>query len=91
MRKIEREMIRAITERKFWRKDNMQVYVNDDLAEVLLHNNRIATVYYDTGKIEVDIETLRDWQTPTTKSRLRALGKNVRTKRGVTYLDGVAI
>jgi hypothetical protein len=35
--------------------------------------------------------TLSRWSTNTTKSRLRALGANVTTRKGVTYLNNVAI
>lgn len=56
--------------------------------EIYLHGNHIADYWYESGKIEVNINTLKRYPTVTTKSRLRALGVNVTTKNYVTYLDG---
>ena len=58
-------------------------------ALVYLHGNHIATV--TQGSVRVNIDTLRKYPTVTTKSRLRALGVNVCTKKGITYLYGEAI
>lgn len=94
MRKIEKEMYRAIVNGYNWGKDNTQVRVTSDTtgkAFVYLHGHHIATVSFCLGMmgdVEVNKETLRDWPTVTTKSRLRALGVNVTTKNWVTYLDG---
>lgn len=68
---------------------SMHSYGEDTFPNVFLHGNHIATVA--RGKCVVNLETLRKWPSATTKSRLRALGANVTTKNGVTYLDGVAI
>ena len=100
MRKIEQEMIRAIVERRDWHKDNTAVYYipaqesgnpHGACAEIKLHNNLIAEMWYESGKLEVNVSMLRRYPTPTTKSRLRALRVNVATKKGVTYLNGEAI
>jgi hypothetical protein len=100
MRKIEREMIAAVVNRRDWHKDNTAVYYvsaqesGNPLgarAEIKLHNNLIAEMWYDAGALLVNVEMLRRYPTPTTKSRLRALQVNVTTKRGVTYLDNEAI
>lgn len=39
----------------------------------------------------VNKSTLEQWPSNTTKSRLRALGCNVYTKKGVTYLNDESI
>ena len=87
MRKIEQAMVKAIHSVSFWKCGNTEVHPSGD---VYLHGNHIASVAED-GSIKVNTYTLSKWPTPTTKSRLRALGVNVTTKNGVTYLDGVAI
>jgi hypothetical protein len=94
MRLIEKQMIAAIGARKAWRNNNTSVSLHVDargflVPNVFLHNNHIATV--ENGVLKVNTYTLSKWPTPTTKSRLRALGADVTTKRGVTYLDGVAV
>jgi hypothetical protein len=100
MRKIEKLMIAAINSRRDWHLDNTAVYIvpasetgnpHGDRAEIKLHNNHIATFWYKAGELDVITGTLCRWPTPTTKSRLRALGANVMTKRGVTYLDDIAL
>lgn len=70
-------------------------------SEVFLHGNHIATYWHgdtakgiDTtgaGNAEVNVRTLQRWPSPTTKSRLRALGVSVYTRKGVTYLNDKAI
>ena len=87
MRKIEQEMIKAIHSVSFWKCGNTEVHPSGD---VYLHGNHIASVASD-GKIKVNLYTLAKWPTATTKSRLRALGANVTTKAGTTYVDGQAI
>lgn len=93
MRQIEKQMLLAVEAKKAFNSGNttvsMHVYGEDTFQNVFLHGNHIATVA--NGKCTVNLETLRQWPTTTTKSRLRALGANVTTKMGVTYLDGVAV
>jgi hypothetical protein len=97
MRKIEKEMYSAIVNGYNWSKGNTKVMTDSDTtgsAYVYLHGNHIATVRFCMGMmtdVEVNKETLAKWPTPTTKSRLRALGVNVTTKNDVTYLNGVAV
>ena len=87
MRKIEQQMLHAISTRKSWQGGNTTVSIRDDNSvSVFLHGNHIADVWA-LGFISVNQETLRQWSTPTTKSRLRALGVNVATRKGVTYLN----
>jgi hypothetical protein len=92
MRKIEQQMLAAIQKRSNWALDNTSVAPIDDVnSAVYLHRNHIADVNSRTGLVMVNKETLARWSTPTTKSRLRALGANVTTRKGVTYLDNIAI
>lgn len=99
MRKIEQQMLAAVKEQRTWSSGNTQVtfspYTDNakgNRSAVYLHGNHIATYLHDAdngrGALVVNECTLRRWPTPTTKSRLRALGANVATKGGVTYLDG---
>jgi len=94
MRKIEQKMNQAIRTGKNWAGANTNVYhfINDDgtrFTSIFLHCNHIANVR--DGILTVNRYTLARWPSVTTKSRLRALGANVYTKRGVTYLDDVAV
>jgi hypothetical protein len=96
MRKIEQQMIQAVNNiqhnqgAKGWSYNNTIVVNAGDRAKVFLHGNHIADVF-NTGSLEVNTDTLARWSTPTTKSRLRALGANVATRKGITYLNNVAI
>lgn len=97
LKKLEVDMLKAIFDKKNWRNSNTEVTIipasseNGSTfgtrAEIRLHDNPIATYWYDYGKVDVDVNTLRLHPTMTTKSRLKALGANVYTKKGVTYLD----
>ena len=97
MRKIEKEMLRAIQEKRYWNSGNTCVeYVNagnphGTRSEIYLHGNHIADYWHDSKTLDVDLKTLARWSTVTTKSRLRALGANVYTKNHVTYLGDEAI
>lgn len=100
MRKIEQAMNNAIRAKKDLNQGNTAVYFlgaretgnpHGSRSEVFLHGNHIADYWHETGTLEVDSRTLARYPTNTTKSRLRALGANVATKRGVTYLDGVQV
>ena len=92
MRKIEKEMNTAIRHHENWSKANTTVYIMPDSlrARVHLHGHHIATVSTD-GTVEVNLETLANWPTNTTKSRLRALGVDVYTRNHTTYVDGVPV
>jgi hypothetical protein len=92
MRKIEQQMLDAIQNRATWRMDNTSISPIDDVnSAVYLHGNHIADVNSRTGLVMVNKETLMRWPTPTTKSRLRALGAHVFTHKGVTYLNHESI
>ena len=90
MRKIEQQMLNAIENRKAWQSGNTTVTPRfDGSLSVYLHGNHIADIV--NSQINVNVYTLRQWSTPTTKSRLRALGAKVATRKGITYLNNVAI
>ncbi len=96
MRNIEIQMLNAIYNNKAWQSGNTAVTPKiDGTLAVYLHGNHIADIGSIVGAnrdfLIVNTETLRQWSTPTTKSRLRALGANVSTRKGVTYLNNVAI
>lgn len=99
MRKIEQAMLKAIKDKKNWQKDNTQVIYYPEVSETLhsriehtkvfLHGNHIATIDHGRdNQVTANPVTLRRWPTPTTKSRLRALGVSVSTRKGETYLNG---
>ena len=88
MRVIEKQMVSAVNAHKDWKSDNTSVSCIDDInVAVYLYGNHIADVNSLTGFVMVNKDTLRRWPTPTTKSRLRALGVSVTTKNHITYLN----
>lgn len=94
MRKIEKQMLHAVANLETWHGANTSVSMHVDargfkVPNVFLHGNHIASV--ENGVLRVNEYTLRKWPSNTTKSRLRALGVNVTTKQGVTYIDGGAV
>ena len=92
MRVIEKEMLAAIESARDWSKDNTRVerIGSTGASDVLLHGHHIATVQRN-GVALVMVNTLRDYPTRTTMSRLRALGVNVCTRKGEVLLDGLPI
>lgn len=88
MRKIEQEMIQALREHRFWSKGNTMVHGID--GDVYLHGNHIAKLGKD-GVLKVNLYTLREWPSMTTRSRLRALGANLVSIKGILHLDGKSI
>ena len=89
MRVIEKKMVEAIQQGRNFTLDNTHVKIDFNTAHVFLHGNHIASV--TNGNVIVNEDTLRAYPTPTTKSRLRALGVNVYTKDHKTFLNGEAI
>ena len=92
MRKIEQQMLAAIRSRKNWKSGNTETVVfagpEGAVSMVYLHGNHIADVCLQTGGVYVNRETLRNWPTTTTKSRLRALNADLVQRKGVLYLNG---
>ena len=70
MRKIEREMIQAIVDRRDWHKANTSVDITPMYAEIRLHNHLIAK--YNLSNMDLIISHC-GWTTNTTKSRLNSL------------------
>ena len=89
MRLIESQMNDAITNKFNWSKDNTKVtylsYV--DISNIYLHGYHIATYDHDLLQVIPNTVTLAEWPTVTTKSRLRALGINVYTRKGITFVN----
>lgn len=93
MRQIEKDMLRAIACNEAWSKDNTRVepLTRYGIARVWLHENHIADCFtLSDGEMRAFPirKTLAEWPTPTTKSRLRALGVNLTQKAGVISIDG---
>ncbi len=72
MRKIEREMNRAISNKANWSKSNTQVTYNDstNCSSIYLHGHRISTFDHNTNAVKLDS---CGYETVTTKSRLNAI------------------
>ena len=90
MRLIEEQMNQAINSKSTWSKDNTEViyFANSDVSMVYLHGHKIAVFDHYNDEIIADINTLSAWPTRTTKSRLRSLGIDIYTRKGITYLNG---
>lgn len=87
MRQIEQKMVDAVQKGNNWELANTEVVSDGEgLSWVYLHGHMIALSV--DGIIEPIRETLLEWPTRTTMSRLRALGVDVCTRRGDIYLDG---
>ena len=90
MRVIEKKMIDAIEQGRNFTLANTHVKIDANTAHVFLHGNHIASVVQN-GKVMVNLDTLRAYPTPTTKSRLRALGVDVFTRKDLIFVNGEII
>ena len=72
MRKIEKQMNFAISNKGNWRKDNTEVEFNEstNCSTVKLHGNSIATFDHNLKAVKL---SSCGWETVTTKSRLNAI------------------
>jgi hypothetical protein len=96
MRNIEKQIWQAIHAKKSFKSVNTYVEYLPELNEpmhsrieyskVYLHGHHIASYAYELARVDYNLMTLAQWPTRTTKSRLRALGVNVYTKNGCTYV-----
>lgn len=87
MRKIEQAMCLAIGQKKNWSQGNTRVEYAPEMheplraciehARVFLWGKHIGTFVYSLNRFDVNKETLAQWPTMTTKSRLRALGATI--------------
>ena len=77
MRKIEKEMNFAVSNKANWRKSNTEVCYNDNTncSSILLHGHQIATVDHNLKAVKLDS---CGYETVTTKSRLNALLSEVK-------------
>jgi hypothetical protein len=90
MRKIEQEMLAAVWNMYDLAKDNTQVIRDGESTRVYLHGHEIAEVS-NYGVVYVNAQTLIEYPTRTTCSRLRALGVPVSVRQGEPLLDGVPV
>ena len=93
MRLIEQQMLAALTSMNDFRKNNTEVSHNiwSNISVIRLHGNDIATYNHDTEVMTPNLKTLKEWPTNTTKSRLRALGVTLATRKGVIFIDDVEV
>ena len=77
MRKIEREMNFAVSNKANWTKSNTGVSYNDstNCSSIYLHGHQIATVDHNTNAVKL---SSCGYETVTTKSRLNALLSEVK-------------
>lgn len=96
-RKIEQRMCSAARDIRDWREGNTQVKADTNqctglpVARVYLFGKHIANVNqtgHESYSVQVVEDTLYQWPTVTTISRLRALGADITVKKGVLYLNG---
>ena len=78
MRKIERQMNFAISNKGNWSLSNTSVEYNENsnCSNVFLHGHNIATVDHGTHSVKL---SSCGWETVTTKSRLNAILQEVKT------------
>jgi hypothetical protein len=98
MRKIEREMLEAISNKSNWHKGNTQVISQQcwsramrPWSSIFLHGNHIATWWHDDKRLDVNTDTFKEWPTTTTRSRLNALGVVANIRKGQACIDGVEL
>ena len=77
MRKLERQMNFAVSNKGNWAGSNTQVTFNENTncSQVCLHGHLIATFDHSTQALKIDS---CGWQSVTTKSRLNALLEEVK-------------
>jgi len=86
MRQIEKEMLQAINGGYDFKKGNTQVVNTENGYLVRLHGN---VIYMRNAYINCAVASCCGWNTPTTRSRLRALGVDVKTKNGRLFVNGI--
>ena len=77
MRKLERQMNFAISNKGDWKGSNTQVNYNSNTncSSIYLHGHQIATVDHNTQAVKLDS---CGYETVTTKSRLNAILEEVK-------------
>lgn len=82
MYKLEKNMVAAVQARRNWSESNTAVHTSENGTVVTLHGN-IIFLRHSNGREAIN---LCGWNTVTTRSRLRALGVDIRTKAGQAYI-----
>ena len=91
MRKIEAAMMKAITNRKNFKQGNTKVEQSGPVAKVFLHGNFLGSWRYASGDFCPQWETVRNYPTNTTLSRMRALGVDTHRKGGHVYINHIPV
>lgn len=86
MRQIEENMVNAINERHNYTEGNTKVRFHAEGYSVSLHDNVIYFVRNGRHSF-----TLSGWNTPTTRSRLKALGVEVKQRNFAPLYKGKEI
>lgn len=81
MRKIERDMISAISGGFDWKSSNTTVTFDGDDWEARLHGNLIARC--EDGKLEVSVA---GWNTSTTRNRINAILRHFKSRTNLDHL-----
>lgn len=91
MRQIEKDMVQFISRGVpgVWQQANTKVDITGPCVEVYLHGHLIAA--RDNASDKGWRWNLCGWNTPTTRSRLNALGCRVATKAGQPHVMGRAV
>ena len=97
MRQIEKKMVEAIHQRKNFHRDNTSVEQDHDwaVATVKLFGNPIVRASYmkdehgkETILFQPYVDVIREWPTPTTVSRLTALGIRAYRRKDQVFING---
>lgn len=95
MRRIEENMLSAVRNGRNFRNGNTEVKVTkedgEQITRVLLHGNCIFEQVQNISGLYEKYFNLCGWNTPTTRSRLNALGVNVRQKNYEAVYNGQPI
>jgi hypothetical protein len=93
MNKIEIKMYEAIDNKQDMEEGNTVVFYSHEhrASGVFLHDHNLGNFMHDTRKFVTNIDTLREYPTKTTLSRLRALGVEVERYNNSLWLDGECI
>lgn len=93
MRLIEKQMLDAVHNKSEWSKDNTLVtfLAGKNISSIFLHGNHIALYHHDTNTLEPNLKTFALWPTPTTRSRLNALGACANIRKFKACIDGVEL
>lgn len=88
MRKVNEKMLQALRECKSAKvcPNTFVQVIDNEATAVYLHGNKIAL--YTCGKLYV---SLRGCNSPTTRSRLRALGVAITCKGSAPYIGGLPV